>query len=90
MAQPAGFSVQDNRTDMAIPIFWASANLDTPWQFKVWLEQFLMAITVKENINPENMLEDSKELLEEPQPIPVLNTCSYSLSDLNTFLYSLS
>ena len=49
-----------------------------------------MAITVKENINPENMLEDSKEILEEPQPRPVLNTFSYSLSDLNTFLYSLS
>ena len=57
MAQPAGFSVQDNRTDMGIPVFWASANLD-PWQFKIWLEQFLMAFTVKENVNPEIMLED--------------------------------
>ena len=70
MAQPAGFAAQDNRTDMGIPVFWASANLDPPWQFKIWFEQFLMAVTVKENVNPEIILEEPKDILEEPPPSP--------------------
>ena len=70
MAQPAGFAAQDNRTDMGIPVFWASANLDPPWQFKIWFEQFLMAVKVKENVNPEIILEDPKDILEEPPPRP--------------------
>ena len=70
MAQPAGFSAQDTCTDMGIPVFWGTANLDPPWQFKIWLEQFLMAVTVKENVNPEVMLKDLKEVLEEPPPRP--------------------
>ena len=70
MAQPTGFADQDNRTDMGIPVYWASANLDPPWQFKIWFEQFLMAVTVKENVNPEVMLEEPKYILEEPPPRP--------------------
>ena len=70
MAQPAGFATQNNCTDMGIPVFWASANLDPPWQFKSWFEQFLMAVTVKENVSPEVMLEDPKEILDEPPPGP--------------------
>ena len=56
MAQPAGFAAQDNRTDMGIPVFWASANLDPPLQFKIWFQQFLMTGAVKKNVNPEVML----------------------------------
>ena len=64
MTQPAGFAAQDNRTDMEIPVFWASANIDPPWQFRIWFEQFLMAVTVKENVNPEVKLEEPKDILE--------------------------
>ena len=70
MAQPAGFSAQDNRTDMGIPVFWATASLDPPWQIKIWFELFIMAVTVKENVDPELMLEDPKDILEEPPPRP--------------------
>ena len=70
MAEPAGFSAQGNRTDMGIPAFWATANLDPPRQIKIWFEQFLMAVTVKENVNPEVRLEDPKDILEEPLPRP--------------------
>ena len=70
MAQPAGFLAQDKRTDMGIPVFWTTANSDPPWNFKVWFDQFLMAVTVKENVNPEVMLEDPKLVLEEPEPRP--------------------
>ena len=70
MAQTAGFAAQDNRMDMGVPVFWASANLDSPWPFKIWFEQFLMAVTVKENVNPEIILEEPKDILEEPPPRP--------------------
>ena len=70
MAQSAGFLAQDNRTDMRISVFWTTANSDPPWNFKVWFDQFLMAVTVKENVNPEVMLEDPKPVLEEPEPRP--------------------
>ena len=53
MAQPAGFMSQDNRIDMGIPVFWTTANSDPPWNFKIWLDQFLLAVTVKESVNPE-------------------------------------
>ena len=65
MAQPAGFSAQDNCTDIRKPAFWVTANLDPPWQFRICLEQFLMAVAVKENVNPEVMLEAPEDLLED-------------------------
>ena len=48
----------------------ATINLDPPWQFGMSLEQFLMAVAVKENVSPEVMLEDPKDLLEKPPPRP--------------------
>ena len=58
MAQPARFAAQYNRTDMGIPVLWASVNLEPPWQFRIWFEQFLMAVIMKENVNPEVILEE--------------------------------
>ena len=66
MAQSAGFLSQDNRTDMGIPVFWTTANSDPPWNFKIWLDQFFLAVTVKESVNPELLLEEPKEVLLEP------------------------
>ena len=70
MAQPAGFMSQDNRTDMGIPVFWTTANSYPPWNFKIWLDQFLLAVTVKESVNPELLLEEPREILFEPLPRP--------------------
>ena len=70
MAQPAGFLSQNNRKDKRIPVFWTSANSEPPWNFKIWLDQFLLAVTVKENVNPEVLLEDPKPVIEEPMPRP--------------------
>ena len=55
---------------MGIPVFWVSANLDPPWQFKIRFELFLMAVTVKENVKSKVMLEYPKDILEEPLPRP--------------------
>ena len=70
MAQPAGFMSQDNRTGMGIPVFWTSANFDPTWNFKIWFDQFLLAVTVKENVSPDVLLEDPKAVVEEPMPRP--------------------
>ena len=70
MAQPAAFMAQDNRTAMGIPVFWTSASSDPPWNFKIWLDQFMLAVTVKENVNPEIILEEPKEVVDEPMPRP--------------------
>ena len=66
----AGFMAQDNRTDMGIPVFWTSASSDLPWNFKIWLDQFMLAVTVKESVNPEILLEEPKEVIDEPMPRP--------------------
>ena len=55
---------------MGIPVFWTSANSDSPWNFKIWFDQFLLAMTVKKNVNPEVLLEDPKAIIEEPIPRP--------------------
>ena len=68
MAHPAGFIAQDNRMDMGIPVFWTSASSDPPWNFKIWLDQFMLAVTVKESVNPEILLEEPKEVIDEPMP----------------------
>ena len=70
MAQPAGFMSQDNRMDMGIPVFWTTANSDPSWNFKIWLDQFLLAVTVKESVNPELLLEEPREIMFEPLPRP--------------------
>ena len=70
MAQPAGFMAQDNKTDMGIPVFWTSTCSDPLWTFKIWLDQFMLAVTVKESVNPDILLEESKEVIEEPMPRP--------------------
>ena len=68
MAQPAGFLSQDNRTDMGIPVFWTTANSDPPWNFRIWLDQFFLAVTVKESVDPELLLQEPKEVLLEQLP----------------------
>ena len=72
MAQSAesGFLSQDNGTDMGIPVFWVLANSDPPWNFETWFDQFLLAVTVKENVDSEVLLEDPRAVLEEPLPHP--------------------
>ena len=38
------------------------------WSFKIWLDQLLLAVTVKEDVNPAELLEDPEPVLEEPVP----------------------
>ena len=67
---PAKIFSQDNSTDMGTFAFWATAGSDPPWNFKIWFDQFIMAETVKENVNSNIILEDPKAVIEEPVPRP--------------------
>ena len=55
---------------MGISVFWTSASSDLPWNFKIWLDQFMLAVTVQESVNPDIYLEEPKEVIEEPVPRP--------------------
>ena len=55
---------------MGVPVFWTSASSDPPWNFKIWLDQFMLAVMVKENVNPEILLEEPKEFIDELTPRP--------------------
>ena len=70
MAQAAGFMAQDNRTNMGVPVFWTPASSDPQWRLKIWFDQFLLAVTIKENKNLEILLEDPKAVIDEPLPRP--------------------
>ena len=61
---------QDNRTDMGIPVFWTTAYSDPLWNFKIWLDQFLLAVKVKESVNAELLVEEPRGILLEPLPRP--------------------
>ena len=55
---------------MGIPVFSTTANSDPPWNFKVWLDEFFVAVTVKENVNPEILMEDPKPVIKDSKPRP--------------------
>ena len=67
MTQPARIIMQDNRTDMGVPVSLTTANSDSSWQFITWLDQLLMAVTVKENVKRDLLLEDAKDILKSLQ-----------------------
>ena len=39
-------------------------------EFETWFDQFILAVTVKENVDPEVMLEEPGVVLEESLPVP--------------------
>ena len=55
---------------MGTSAFWDTADSDPPWNFKIWFDQFIMAETVKENVNSNIIFEDPKAVIEEPVPRP--------------------
>ena len=72
---------------MGLPVFWTSASSDPPWNFKIWFDQFLLAATVKEKLNPEILLEEPIAVIEEPLPrpeTPGTNEDAQAVTDMET------
>ena len=68
MAQPAGFFMYENRTDNRRLVFWTTAYSDQARQFNILSENFLTAVTVSKSSNPDLLMEDPKDVLEEFPP----------------------
>ena len=70
MAQPA-VPVNEDRTDLlGIPPFWAKPSVNLPFLREPWIGQFFLAVGLKDNINPQELLVESAEVIDDPPPKP--------------------
>ena len=70
MAQPA-VPVNEDRTDLlGIPPFWARTSVNPLFIWETWVGQFFLAVSLKDNISPGELLVAPAELVDEPYPKP--------------------
>ena len=70
MAQPA-VPVNEYRPDLlGIPPFWAKTSVNPPFIWETWVGQFFLAVSLKDNISPGEVLVVPAELVDEPYPKP--------------------
>ena len=68
MAQPA-VPVNEDRTDLlGIPPFWAKPSINPPFLWESWIGQFFLAVGLKDNLNPQDVLTEPVEVIDEPPP----------------------
>ena len=66
LAQPA-MPVNEDRTDLLrIPPFWAKTSVNPPFIWETWVGQFFLAVSLKGNISPGEVLVAPVELVDEP------------------------
>ena len=70
MAQPA-VPVNEDKTDLlGIPPFWAKPSVNLPFLREPWIGQFFLAVGLKDNINPQDLLVEPAEVIDDPPPKP--------------------
>ena len=70
MAQPAA-AVNEDRTDLlGIPPFWAKPSINLPFLWKSLIDHFFLAVGLKDNVNPQDLLAEPAEIIDEPPPKP--------------------
>ena len=68
MAQPA-VPVNKDRTDLlGISPFLARLSVNPPFIWETWVGQFFLAISLKDNISPREVLDAPAALVDEPYP----------------------
>ena len=68
MAQPA-VPVNEDRTDLlGIPPFWAKPSINPPFLWESWIGQFFLAVGLKDNLNPQDVLAEPVEVIDETPP----------------------
>ena len=66
MAQPA-VPVNEDRDDLlGIPPFWAKTSVNSPFIWETWVRQFFLAVSLKDNVSPGEVLVAPTELVDEP------------------------
>ena len=58
---------------MGIQVLRVSSKSDPPWQFKIWLDQILTAVTVKENFHTKMRSGDQNKGLRDPPTKPEIS-----------------
>ena len=66
MAQPA-VPVNEDREDLlGIPPFWAKPSVNPPFLWDPWIGQFFLAVGLKDNIIPQDLLVEPTEIMDDP------------------------
>ena len=82
MAQPA-VPVNEDRTDLlGIPPFWARTSVNPPFIWETWVGQFFLAVSLKDNISPGELLVAPAELVDEPYPKPEAPSADENAAEL--------
>ena len=78
MAQPAVSSSEDRTELLGVPSFWGKPPAEPPYPWEVWIGQFFLAVSLKENYDPNILLSDPATVHEDPprkpEPIPSSET----------------
>ena len=70
MAQPA-VPVNEDRIDLlSISPSWAKPYVNPPFLWEPWIGQFFLAVGLKDNINPHDLLVEPAEIIDDPPPKP--------------------
>ena len=63
--------MNEDRTDLlGIPPYWAKASVSPQFLWESWIGQFFLAAGLKDNINPQDLLVEPTEVIDEPPPRP--------------------
>ena len=82
MVQPA-VPVNEDRTDLlGIPPFWARTSVNSPFIWETWVGQFFLAVSLKDNISPGELLVAPAELVHEPYPKPEAPSAEENAADV--------
>ena len=63
--------MNEDRTGLlGIPPFWAKPSLNPPLLWESLIGQFFLAVGLEDNVNPQDLLAEPAEIIEEPPPKP--------------------
>ena len=68
MAQPAVSSSEDRTELLGVPSFWGKPSAEPPYPWEVWIGQFFLAVTLKENCDPNILLTGPAAVHDDPPP----------------------
>ena len=70
MAQPAVSSSEDRTELLGVPSFWGKPSAEPAYPWEVWIGQFFLAVSLKENCDRNILLTDPAEVHDDPPPRP--------------------
>ena len=70
MAQPAVSSSEDRTELIGVLSFWGKPSAEPPYPREVWIGQFFLAVSLKENCEPNILLTELAAVHDDPPPRP--------------------